>query len=114
MLSACAATSNRPDLKRLYAVGSADRGQNPNTDPLILIHGILGSKLRTSDGNDIWPARFPTMCGASRHRSIRLLGNYPRVSSSDYFRRSFVSKKFLQQHIDPPGGFMLKPVSLLL
>lgn len=58
MLSACAATSNRPDLKRLYAVGSADRGQNPNTDPLILIHGILGSKLRTSDGEDIWPGPF--------------------------------------------------------
>lgn len=90
------------------------RPEPNNTDPLILIHGILGSKLRTSDGKDIWPARFPTMCGASRHRSIRLLGNYPRVTSSDYFRRSFVSKKFLQQRIDSPGGFMLKPVSLLL
>jgi pimeloyl-ACP methyl ester carboxylesterase len=54
VLSACAATSNRPDLKRLYAVSSADRGQNP----VILIHGILGSKLRTSDGTDIWPGPF--------------------------------------------------------
>ncbi|MFQ5757798.1 MAG: hypothetical protein ACE5H7_17110 [Acidiferrobacterales bacterium] len=52
VLAGCATTPKEPDLKRLYAVSSADRSQNP----VILIHGILGARLRTKDDNkEIWP-----------------------------------------------------------
>ncbi len=51
VLSACAVT---PDLKRLYAVSSADRRQNP----VILVHGVFGSKLREKNGKEIWPGSF--------------------------------------------------------
>ncbi|MFQ5544997.1 MAG: esterase/lipase family protein [Acidiferrobacterales bacterium] len=51
-LVACAATPKQPDLKRLYAVSAADRSQKP----VILVHGMLASKLRsTDDGREIWP-----------------------------------------------------------
>ncbi len=54
-LSGCATTPKEPDLKRLYAVSTTDRFQNP----VILIHGILGAKLRTTDDNrEIWPGRL--------------------------------------------------------
>ena len=52
LLAACAATPKQPDLKRLYAVSASDRFQNP----VILVHGMLASKLRsTDDGREIWP-----------------------------------------------------------
>jgi pimeloyl-ACP methyl ester carboxylesterase len=52
VLAGCATTPKEPDLKRLYAVSSADRSQNP----VILIHGIFGARLRTKDDNkEIWP-----------------------------------------------------------
>ncbi|MDT8377115.1 MAG: alpha/beta fold hydrolase, partial [Mariprofundaceae bacterium] len=42
----------RPDLKRLYEISSADRFQ----PPVIIIHGVLGSRLRTRAGHqEIWP-----------------------------------------------------------
>ena len=54
-LAGCATSPKAPDLKRLYAVSSADRSQNP----VILIHGILGAKLRTTDDHrEIWPGRL--------------------------------------------------------
>ncbi len=54
-LAGCATTPREPDLKRLYAVSASDRFQNP----VILIHGVLGSRLRTKDGNkELWPGRL--------------------------------------------------------
>jgi pimeloyl-ACP methyl ester carboxylesterase len=50
-LDACSAAP-RPDLRRLYEFGSAAAGQ----PPVIVIPGILGSKLRDAQtGNEIWP-----------------------------------------------------------
>ncbi len=52
VLAACSTTQEQPDLKRLYAVSASDRFQNP----VILVHGMLASKLRsTDDGREIWP-----------------------------------------------------------
>lgn len=49
-LSGCAAV--QPDLKRLYAVSSADRFQNP----VVLVPGLLSTRLRAKDtGKEIWP-----------------------------------------------------------
>lgn len=46
------AVLKKPDLKRLYEISSAGRFQ----PPVIIIHGMLGSKLRlTSGGKEIWP-----------------------------------------------------------
>jgi len=51
LLVACA-TTRTPDLSRLYAAHAADR----EAVPVILIPGLLGSKLaRSSDGMELWP-----------------------------------------------------------
>jgi len=48
-----AACTHKPDLARLYASAH----DNPDQPPVILIHGIMGSKLRNrSTGKEIWPA----------------------------------------------------------
>ncbi|MFK7958558.1 MAG: hypothetical protein AB8B96_20870 [Lysobacterales bacterium] len=52
---ACAGPTTQPDLARLYGSATASTDQ----PPVILIHGILGSKLRTSDTlNEIWVGRL--------------------------------------------------------
>ncbi|MCC7199484.1 MAG: hypothetical protein IT483_08245, partial [Gammaproteobacteria bacterium] len=51
-LAACAAVDTKPDLRRLY------RGANLSAEqpPLIVIPGIMGSKLRArDDGSELWP-----------------------------------------------------------
>ncbi len=54
-LLGCAGT--KPDLKRLYSVSSADYFQNP----VIVIHGAFGSKLRTNEKKEIWPGNYIDM-----------------------------------------------------
>lgn len=64
LISACA-TSPLPDLKRLYS-NTADLGsihkknaQESFQNPVILLHGILGSRLRHTDTQEeIWPGSF--------------------------------------------------------
>lgn len=54
ILASCTtqAVLKQPDLKRLYEISSAERFQ----PPVIIIHGMLGSKLRSlSGGKEIWP-----------------------------------------------------------
>ena len=52
LLQACL-QQKKPDLERLY---SLNRSTIEVSTPLILIHGILGSKLRYKDShNEIWP-----------------------------------------------------------
>src|SRR5258706_16405212 len=42
----------RPDLKRLYAASENGAAQ----PPVVLVHGVLGSKLRErASGKEIWP-----------------------------------------------------------
>ena len=49
LLAACSAP--RPDLARLYATQA-----NPRQPPVILIHGILGSRLEDpARGAEAWP-----------------------------------------------------------
>jgi pimeloyl-ACP methyl ester carboxylesterase len=50
-LGGCAQEAMRPDLKRLYAASMRTSAQ----PPVILVHGVLGSKLRGRDGHEIWP-----------------------------------------------------------
>jgi pimeloyl-ACP methyl ester carboxylesterase len=52
MLSACSTPTTRPDLARLYRVGT----QFADTTPVIVIPGVFGSKLRDrSTGVEAWP-----------------------------------------------------------
>lgn len=54
LLVSCATQTamKQPDLKRLYEISSADRFQSP----VIVIHGVLGAKIRTiPDKREIWP-----------------------------------------------------------
>lgn len=49
-LSSCA-QFNKPDLERLYRYQQG----NPNQPPIILIPGLLGSRLSDADGKEVWP-----------------------------------------------------------
>ena len=53
MLSACSSlSSDKPNLEKLYAIQKG----NPAQPPVILIHGITGSRLRDKSTNvEIWP-----------------------------------------------------------
>lgn len=52
-LVACAKETVRPDLKRLYSATQSNALAQP---PVIVVHGVLGAKLRESDsGKEIWP-----------------------------------------------------------
>ena len=51
LLAGCAEQQMRPDLQRLYAASMRGTKQ----PPVILVHGVLGSKLRDRAGNEIWP-----------------------------------------------------------
>jgi pimeloyl-ACP methyl ester carboxylesterase len=51
-LAACAANTPRPDLARLYRVGT----QFTDTTPVVVIPGVFGSKLRDrTTGMEVWP-----------------------------------------------------------
>lgn len=51
-LGACSNGSTRPDLERLY-VRSGEPADQP---PVVVVHGVLGSKLRERDsGREVWP-----------------------------------------------------------
>src|SRR5436190_9736266 len=51
LLAGCAQQPMRPDLKRLYAASMRTTRQ----PPVILVHGVLGAKLRDRAGREIWP-----------------------------------------------------------
>lgn len=51
VLAACAASPTAPDLERLYRTAR----DNPEQPPLILIPGVLGSRLEDSRGREVWP-----------------------------------------------------------
>jgi pimeloyl-ACP methyl ester carboxylesterase len=51
LLAGCAQQPMRPDLKRLYSASMRGTKQ----PPVILVHGVLGAKLRDRAGREIWP-----------------------------------------------------------
>lgn len=62
LLTACGAgPAARPDLARLYSVTSSTRTQ----PPVIVIHGVLGSKLRRADGREVWPGGLSRLAFSS-------------------------------------------------
>ncbi len=66
-LSGCATTSG-PDLKALYAKQSGEAVP----PPLILIHGVLGSRLSQRDtGKEVWPGSIRSIA-FSNYESLRL------------------------------------------
>lgn len=63
MIVACAATSPRPDLERLYY---SARG-NPAQPPLIIVPGVLGTRLENSDGLELWPGSVWSLLTSDYH-----------------------------------------------
>jgi len=53
-LSGCAINPHRPDLERLYETARADVDQ----PPVILIPGLMGSRLESEADGEIWPGPF--------------------------------------------------------
>lgn len=67
VLAGCVA--QKPDLQRLYAVSTADRFQNP----VILVPGLLASRLRDKDtGGEIWPGPLTNFLMVNRLRTLAL------------------------------------------
>ncbi len=68
LLSACSVFDSKPDLKRLYEVTGSNRFQNP----VVIIHGAFGSRLRTiPDHQEIWPGRISSFF-FGRHEALAL------------------------------------------
>jgi hypothetical protein len=51
LLGGCGQSAVRPDLARLYR-GADNSAQVP---PLVVVHGVLGSRLETAAGREVWP-----------------------------------------------------------
>jgi len=57
-LNACAGFQ-KPDLERLYR----DQRGNPDQPPIIIVPGLLGSRLGYSDGKEVWPGSALRLLG---------------------------------------------------
>ncbi len=66
LLGGCAEKTVRPDLQRLY-VGASVATQ----PPVVLVHGVLGAKLRAADGTEIWPGGIRKLA-FSEYRDLAL------------------------------------------
>ncbi len=112
LLAACAATPKQPDLKRLYAVSASDRFQNP----VILIHGILASRLRTKDDNrELWPGPLTNFI-FNRWASLALeidpesLRPVPGDAKASALSGGFAGRRFYDQirnALGAAGGYSL-------
>ena len=98
MLAACAASPTAPDLERLYRTARS----NPEQPPLILIPGVLGSRLADSRGREVWPgtlwkllsSRYPELAlRIDPHTlepvpdALRPAGLFASASGREYYSR---------------------------
>ncbi len=68
LLAACASVSTRPDLARLYAQSMRANDQ----PPVVVVHGVLGAKLRDpASGRELWPGGV-TRLAFSEFRELAL------------------------------------------
>lgn len=82
LLCACAQTA-RPDLGRLYATSIAA----PTQPPVVLVHGVLGARLRDrASGREVWP------------------GSLARLAFSDY-RELVLAPAGEDERLQPAGLF---------
>lgn len=69
LLAACATTSDRPDLERLYEADA----QNDRQPPVILIHGLMGSTLvEPESGKEFWPGSIGTLAFSEYRELARM------------------------------------------
>ena len=65
----CAGTTSKPDLDRLYETARQDVEQ----PPVILIPGLMGSRLATGEDEEIWPGSlFDVMFSSYRHAQLEI------------------------------------------
>jgi hypothetical protein len=98
VLAACAASPTAPDLERLYRTARS----NPEQPPLILIPGVLGSRLEDSRGREVWPgtlwkllsSRYPELAlRIDPHTlepvpdELRPMGLFASASGREYYSR---------------------------
>lgn len=68
LLSGCVSSVSRPDLARLYAGAGGATSQHP----VVVVHGVLGARLRERDsGREVWPGGF-TRLAFSEYRDLAL------------------------------------------
>lgn len=112
VLVGCAATPKQPDLKRLYAVSASDRFQNP----VVLVHGVLASRLRTTDQNkEIWPGRLTNfLFNRLRTLALEIDPHTLRPKEGDVeayaLFNGFAGKRYydrIRAALEEAGGYML-------
>lgn len=108
-LAACALDPRKPDLRRLYASTKADASQ----PPVILIPGLMGSRLVTDSGEEIWPGSLTDVLFSDyRHAALAIDEDtlQPRTEGT---RTGGITDKFAGRHyydsiidtLEGAGGF---------
>lgn len=107
-LTGCA-QFNKPDLERLYRYQIG----NPDQPPVILIPGLLGSRLSYVDGKEVWPGaifkilfsnfdqlalKIDPVTLEPEPSELRVTGLTDRIAGQDYYRR-------LKEVLEYAGGF---------
>ena len=108
-LSSCA-QFNKPDLERLYRYQQG----NPNQPPIILIPGLLGSRLSDANGKEVWPGSALKLLFSDYDRlklqvnpdtlepeksDLLLTGLTDTIIGQDYYGR-------LREVLESAGGFV--------
>ncbi len=108
-LSSCA-QFNKPDLERLYRYQQG----NPNQPPIILIPGLLGSRLSDANGKEVWPGSALKLLFSDYDRlklqvnpdtlepeksDLLLTGLTDTIVGQDYYGR-------LREVLESAGGFV--------
>lgn len=82
LLAACGGPMARPDLARLYAASTAA----PTQPPVVLIHGVLGARLREPGGAEVWPGSLARLAFSDyRELALPLDESAPQLEPSGLF-----------------------------
>ncbi len=110
-LSACVTQPVQPELKRLYQTNQTD----PRQPPVILIPGLMGSRLESESRGELWPGSlFDLIFSPYRHAALRIdpdtLLPLPGDTSAIRITGKFAGRNFYSsiiQTLETAGGFTL-------
>lgn len=89
-LQACSLSPQKPDLQRLYK-GSGEDGSQP---PVILIPGLMGSRLVADDATEIWPGSILDLLFSSYRDAALEINPETLNPNSDRLRAGTITGKF--------------------
>jgi len=107
--SGCANSPKQPDLKRLYQTSQA----SPHQPPVILIPGLMGSRLQSESGGEIWPGSlFDLLFSQYRQATLEIdpdtLMPLPGDTRATQITGKFAGRSFYSsiiETLETAGGF---------